>query len=151
MRPASGQIGNGAMQEEFVQCVINVAFASNLIERLWLRGSPAAYLTCNSLDTFPGGSLRPSDDSIRCSAQGGFRSLKLSRQPDHRVRFPVDDRERRFAVPGHRVACDAPRHGRPLYYSVFVTWAFALIGHGLRSDHQVIDRNCSCCRGEGCA
>ena len=36
-----------------------------------------------------------------------------------------------------RELCDAPRHGRLVYYSVFVTWDFALIWHGSRSDQQL--------------
>jgi hypothetical protein len=30
--------------------------------------------------------------------------------------------------------CDALRHGRLVYYSVFVTWGFALIWRGSQSD-----------------
>jgi hypothetical protein len=77
-----------------------------------------AYLACSSLDTFPSESPRASDDPTRCSAQGGFRSLKLSRQPGHRVQVTVNDWERRLAALGRR-SCVTLRVTKDLYIIVF--------------------------------
>jgi hypothetical protein len=76
-------------------------------------------------------------------------AVAFAYRPGHRVRFSVNDWRRRFAAPGHGIACDAPRHGRLVYYSVFVTSGFALIWRGSRSDQRILCRNRLCRQSEG--
>jgi hypothetical protein len=52
-------------------------------------------------------------------------AVAFAYRPGHRDRFSVNDWRRRFAAPGHGIACDGPRHARLVYYSVFVTSGFA--------------------------
>ena len=77
-------------------------------------------------------------------------AVAFAYRPGHRVRFSVNDWRRRFAAPGHGIACDAPRHGRLVYYSVFVTSGFALIWRGSRSDQRILCRNRCVARAKAC-
>src|SRR3954471_12600424 len=82
-------------------------------------------VACGGSDAFPRWIAASEQGSLRLSPHWPSAAVAFAYRPSRRVRFSVNDWRRRFAAPGHGVACDAPRHGRLVYYSVFVTSGFA--------------------------
>jgi hypothetical protein len=110
-------------------------------------------VACGGSDAFPRW-IAASEQGSRPAAQPPLAfsrsaAVVFAYRPGHGVRFSVNNWRRRFAAPGHGIACDAPRHGRLVYYSVFVTSGFALIWRGSRSDQRILCRNRLCRQSEG--
>ena len=108
-------------------------------------------VACGGSDAFPrwiAASEQGSD--LLLSPHWPSAAVVFAYRPGHRVRFSVNDWRRRFAALSHGIACDGLRHGRLVYYSVFVTSGFALIWRGSRSDQRILCRNRCVARAKAC-